>query len=90
MLPGQLLTYDPERDGNPFEFIIRASAQVRARHNQDAQAIRIERALVERLRAQPARLDMLIKDGIAAVKHTADEQGSVQAEWLGAGEVLKP
>lgn len=54
MLPGQLPTYDPERDGNPFAWIVTASQQVRDRNNQDAQAIRIERAMEERRRNQPA------------------------------------
>lgn len=47
-LPGQLPTYDPQRDGNVYDWIVKASQEARARLNNDAQAIRLQRVIQER------------------------------------------
>lgn len=57
MLPGQLPTYDPKKDGNPFEWIVKAARVVRERNSNDAQVIRLQRAIQERRRRLPAVIE---------------------------------
>lgn len=57
MLPGQLPTYDPKKDGNPFEWIVKAAQVVRERNSNDAQVIRLQRAIQERRRCLPAVIE---------------------------------
>lgn len=74
MLPGRLPTFEPEpdRDGNPYQWIVRESGLVRARHNNDAQCIRLERALHER--------HQNLRAVIESAKRAADEFCGVPSE----------
>lgn len=57
MLPGKLPTYDPKKDGNPFDWIVKAAQAVRERNNNDAQVVRLQRAIHERRRSLPAVIE---------------------------------